>query len=252
MMRFVVAGATGTVGRHAVATARRRGHEVVPLSRSSGQDIIAGTGLAAAMAGADAVIDVTSTVTTSGAKATDFFTTVTRHLHEAEAAAGVVHHVGLSIVGIDGIDAGYYAGKLAHERAIAGGATPWTILRATQFHEFAEQIVARRGIGPWVAVPKMPMRPVAAREVGRRLIDIAEGAPMGRSADLTGPRDEQLIDLVRRMAVFDGSRRRAVELALPGRYWRGSASGALRGGAEAMRGRVDFDEWLRSGDHTRG
>ena len=112
-MRIAIAGATGTVGRHIVETARDRGHEVVALSRSSGQDVSTGAGLVEAVAGADAVIDVTNVLTTSASKSRQFFTRATRNLLAAERSAGVGHHVSLSIVGIDGADAGYYAGKLA-------------------------------------------------------------------------------------------------------------------------------------------
>jgi uncharacterized protein YbjT (DUF2867 family) len=251
-MRLVIAGATGTVGRHVVTAATTRGHKVVELSRSSGHDIIRGDGLAQAMAGADAVVDVTSTVTTSAAKATAFFTTVTANLHEAEREAGIAHHVALSIVGIDTFDAGYYAGKLAHERMVREGPVPWSILRASQFHEFAEQIARRGSLGPFVAVPKILMRPVAAREVGARLVDIAENTAVGRATDLTGPSNERLVELIRRMYAFDGINRHAVELALPGKYWRGSASGRLRGDDGASRGRISFDEWLASADHRPG
>lgn len=194
-MRLVIAGATGTVGRHVVEAARSRGHQTVTLSRATGQDLLNGSGLTQAMAGAHAVIDVTSTRTTSAAKATAFFTTVTRNLHRAETQAGIGHHIGLSIVGIDNLDAGYYRAKLAHERAISDGPVAWSLLRATQFHEFAEQIVQRASLGRIVAVPRMLLRPVAARDVGTRLVELAEGPPAGRVTDLAGPGDEMLIDI---------------------------------------------------------
>jgi hypothetical protein len=196
-------------------------------------------------------VDVTSTVTTSAAKSAAFFSAVTANLSHAELRAGVTHHVALSIVGIDTLNVGYYAGKLAHERAVREGPVPWSLLRATQFHEFAEQVVRRGSIGPFVAVPKILVRPVAAREVGTRLVEIAEGAPIGRATDLAGPNDESLVELVRRMSAFDGTTRRAIELSLPGRYWRGSASGLLRGDEGALRGRIGFDDWLASDDHER-
>jgi hypothetical protein len=204
------------------------------------------------MDGAHAVIDVVGTRTSSARKATAFFTAVTRNLHRAEIRAGVGHHIGLSIVGIDDLDAGYYAGKLAHERAISNGPVAWSLLRATQFHEFAEQIVQRASLGPVVVVPKMLMRPVAARDVGTRLIELAEGQPVGRAADLVGPRDELLIEMVRRMFAFDGAERHCIPIALPGKIWRGSASGSLRGHRDAERGNIGFDEWLASSDHHKG
>lgn len=250
-MRIAVAGGTGVVGRHVVEAARAAGHEVVVLSRSFGADVITGAGLDAALQGADAVIDVTNTTTLSAAKAVKFFETATRNLLAAESRAGVTHHVVLSIVGIDAIDASYYAGKLAQERAVAAGSVPFTIARAAQFLEFAGQLLSGMS-GPVAVMPKLLMRPVAAREVGEHLVRVAEAGAVGRARDLVGPRDEVLVDLARRQLAFDGVRRRVLGVRLPGAYGRGLASGALRGGADATQGRVTFDEWLGSEDHARG
>jgi uncharacterized protein YbjT (DUF2867 family) len=248
-MRIIVAGATGTVGRYVRDAALARGHEVTALSRSTGQDVLTGSGLAEAVVGADAVVDVTSVVTVSARKSRGFFTTATRNLLAAESAGGVGHHLALSIVGIDDIDSGYYAGKLAQEHAVAAGPVPWSIMRATQFHEFVSQVLAQATVGPLAFVPKFLMRPVAAREVADRLIDVVEAGPGGRVKDLRGPADERLITLVRRMFEFDGTKRRAVEFSSPGGFARGAASGVLRGSADAQSGRVSFDQWLRSPDH---
>lgn len=251
-MKIVIAGATGVVGRHIHATAAGRGHDVVALSRSSGQDVSTGAGLAEAMTGADVVIDVTSAVTTNTRKATAFFTTATRHLMAAERSAGVGHHLALSIVGIDGLETGYYAGKLAQERDISAGTIPWSIQRATQFHEFASQMSQRTTIGPIALIPRMPTRPVAAREVAERLVDVAEAGPGGRLEDLVGPADEELLAMVRRMYSHDGIGRHPIGLKLPGKYWRAIASGALRGNpAESKIGRMTFDQWLDSSDHVK-
>jgi uncharacterized protein YbjT (DUF2867 family) len=249
-MRIAVAGGTGTVGRHTVRAARDARHEVVVLSRSSGADVRTGQGLDAALGGMDAVIDVTNLTTLSAAKARDFFTTGTRHLLEAESRAGVAHHVALSIVGIDRIDSSYYAGKIAQERAVAEGPVPFTIARVAQFHEFAGQLLGSTG-GPFALIPRAPIRPVAAREVGAHLVRVATATPQRRATDLVGPRDEDLAELARRQLTFDGIRRRVVEVRLPGAYGRGLASGSLRGGADAQSARITFDQWLRSTDHVR-
>ena len=250
-MKMVIAGATGTVGRHVLAEARRRGHQVVALSRASGQDVSTGRGLAEAMSGAQVVIDVTSQMTMNTDKAVAFFTTATRNLVAAEKQAGVAHHVALSIVGIDDIDTGYYAGKLAQERAVTDGEVPWTIARAAQFHEFVGQATQQGTVGPVTVVPAMLMRPVAAREVAERLLDLAEAGPAGRVTDLVGPRDETLIGLVRRLYAHDGVRRRPIGVSLPGKYWRAARSGVLRGSAENLQGRLTFDEWLDSNYRTK-
>lgn len=246
-MRIVIAGGSGTVGKHVVAAARRRGHDAVVLSRRTGADVLTRVGLAQAMAGTDAVIDVTNTVTLSARKATRFFETGARHLLTAEVAAGVEHHVVLSVVGIDAIDASYYAGKLAQERIVAEGDVPHTIARASQLHEFAGQLLAMGG--PIAVIPHMLTRPVAAREVAEHLVTTAEAGPCGRAADLVGPKDEVMQDMVRRQVAFDGAHTPVVGLRLPGVYGRGLASGALRGGESRLVGRVDFDEWLSSTDH---
>ena len=254
-MRIAVAGGTGVVGRYAVEAAQEAGHDVVVLARSRGVDVLTGAGLDEALDGAlggvDAVIDASNSgPTLSAKKATAFFETATRNLLDAERRAGVGHHVALSIVGIDDIDASYYAGKLAQERSVAAGPVPFTIARAGQFHEFAGQVMSGMR-GPVALVPKLLMRPVAAREVGAHLVRVAEGGPVERTRDLVGPRDEVLVDVARRQLAFEGRRRAVLEVRLPGTYGRGLASGVLRGDAGALQGRISFDEWLRSADHAR-
>lgn len=253
-LTVAVAGATGTLGRHVADVGTARGHRVVPLSRASGHDLMSGSGLTAALEGVDAVIDVTSTSTLNTAEAVAFFRTVTENLLAAERAAGVPHHVAVSIVGIDGATGGYYAGKVAQEDALEAAPADgpgWSLLRAAQFHDFPEQLMAQTSFGPVVYGPTALIRPVAAAEVAEALVDLAEGEPVGRSRDLVGPRDERLADLMRRVlrhrvATGTGRRRLVVEAPLPGDQGRVFRSGALRGGPEARQGRVSFDEWLAS------
>ncbi|MFS0895580.1 SDR family oxidoreductase [Microbacterium sp. 179-I 3D3 NHS] len=248
-MRIAVAGGTGTVGRHVVEAARGRGHDIVLLTRGSGVDVRSGVGIDQALADVDVVIDTINATTLSTKKAVEFFETTTRRLLAAEKRAGVAHHVALSIVGIDDTDTSYYAGKLAQERLVRASDVPHTIARTGQFHEFAEQIAAQTTVGPVTLVPKTLTRPVAAREVGAHLVDVAEGAPSDRARDLVGPRDESLADMVRRMFAHDGTRRAVIEVRFPGAYGRGLASGELRGGSGRDTARTTFDEWLRT-DHT--
>ncbi|SEB76225.1 Uncharacterized conserved protein YbjT, contains NAD(P)-binding and DUF2867 domains [Paramicrobacterium humi] len=248
-MRIAIVGGTGTVGRHTVRAAEDAGHDVRVLSRVSGVDVRTGRGLDSALLGVDAVIDVTNHVTLSAKKAREFFVNGTRHVLDAERRSGVAHHVALSIVGIDGIDASYYAGKIAQERTLAEGAVPFTIARAAQFHEFAGQLLDSTR-GPFAVMPKAPIRPVAAREIGAHLVRVAVSEPQRRAADLVGPRREDLADVARRQLTFDGIYRRVLEVRFPGAYGRGLASGALRGGADVLTGRITFDEWLQSEDHS--
>lgn len=243
-MRIAIAGSTGTVGRHVHRIATDRGHEVVALARSEGHDLEHGPLPAAVLEGVDTIVDVSGIQTLSRHRSRRFFERVSANLQRAGIEAGVGHLVALSIVGIDGVDAAYYGGKLAHERAVQRGALPHTLLRAAQFHEFAEQILVRGKIGPITVVPAARVRPVAAQAVAEHLVTLAEGAPAGRARDLTGPRDELLIDMVRALLDARGIRRITLEMRLPGSFGRAMSSGRLRGHANAERGTVTFAEWL--------
>ena len=176
-MKIAIAGGTGTVGRLVVDAAQERWHEVVVLTRSNGVDVTAGSGIVAALAGVDVVIDVLNVTTLKKAEAVAFYETTTENLLDAERQAGVAHHVALSIVGIDTSPSGYYEGKLAQERGVKAGQVPWTILRATQFHEFAPQMFGTLRQGPVVPIPIMATQPVAAREVAEMRVEIAEASP---------------------------------------------------------------------------
>lgn len=243
-MRIAVAGGTGTVGRHVVEAARERGHEVVVLSRSSGVDLVAGTGVVAALEGVDAVIDTANANATSADAATAFFTTTTRTLLAAEQAAGVGHHVTLSIVGIDRAPYGYYAGKLAQEREVEAGAVPFTILRASQFHEFAEQMLGMLSFAGVHLAPRLASQPVAAQEVGRRLVELAEHGPAGRSRDFAGPQREDVSDMIRRLAKARGLRGPVLAVALPGKQFAAMRRGDTLPGPDAVLGAQTFDAWL--------
>ncbi|MDM4761596.1 SDR family oxidoreductase [Galbitalea sp. SE-J8] len=246
-MRVAVAGGTGAVGARVVEAARERGHEVVSLSRSGGVDLEHGTGLAAALAGADAVVDTASVSSRSAERSRAFFGAVTRNLLAAEAAAGVGHHVLLSIVGIDRSPYDYYAGKVLQEELVEATDVPWTILRATQFHEFARQIHGAVTAGPFVLVPRMRSQPIAAREVGERLVDLVEAGPSGRVADLAGPRPEWIGSMVRRYARAIGDRRPVIAVPLPGPGGRAQRDGTLIPDAVAAdHGRETFEQWLAS------
>ncbi|MCX5400585.1 SDR family oxidoreductase [Streptomyces sp. NBC_00102] len=243
-MKIAVAGGTGTVGRHVVDVVRERGHEAVVLSRSNGVDLTSGSGAAEALHGVAAVVDVTSKQTMSAKASAEFFTSVTRQLLASEQAVGVGHHVALSIVGIDRAPHGYYAGKVAQERLVERGAVPWTILRATQFHEFAGQIYGQIKVGPLVAVPRMTSEPVAAREVAERLVELATGAPAGRVPDLGGPRVESMSAMVRAYAHHTGKRGPIVEVPLPGGMGRAMRDGSLVTREPADHGTLTYAQWL--------
>lgn len=246
-MRVAVAGGTGVVGRHVVRALADAGHQALVLTRSRGVDVATGAGLDAALEEADAVIDVTNVATTSRKASIEFFEAGTRHLLESGGRAGIRHHVALSIVGSDRVDFGYYFGKRRQEELVLGSPVPSSVLRATQFFEFARQFVAPSP-SPVAVVPRMRTQPIAAREVAEALVVLATGPAVGRAPELAGPHEEQLVDMVRRLKRQHGGRRVVLPLTLPGRTGRAMTGGALLPTEPGARGRQGFTDWLRSAD----
>jgi uncharacterized protein YbjT (DUF2867 family) len=247
-MKIAVAGGTGTVGKHVVDVARERGHDPVVLTRSAGVDLLTGTGLADALAGVDAVIDVANLFTQKEDEARAFFGATTRNLLDAEKAAGVTHHVLLGIVGSQKSQYGYYLGKMAQEQLVHGGEVPWTELRATQFHEFAEQIYGIARLGPIVLAPIGRVQPIAAREVAERLVELAVGAPSGLVAELAGPREENLLRMVRAAARATGKTGPILGVPAPGPGGRAMRDGTLLPDPTLVPptqlGTQTFDQWI--------
>ncbi len=243
-MRIAVAGGTGTVGHHIVDVLRERGHEPVVLSRSNGVDVLTGVGLAASLAGVEAIIDVLSLSTQNADESRAFFGTTTRSLLDAEKAAGVGHHVLLGIVGSQKADDGYYAGKIVQEALVKAGEVPWTEVRATQFHEFAGQIYGAIQVGPFILAPRMRSQPIAAREVAERLVELATAAPAGLVTELGGPREENMARMVRAYARATGKPGPIIQVPAPGPGGRAMRDGTLLPGPGAQLGRQTFDEWL--------
>lgn len=238
------------MGRLVHRIVAERGHDVVALSRAQGYDL-ARDDLVDALDGVESLIDVVGIPTLSRSRATAFFEATSRQLQRAGTNAGVKHLVALSIVGIDGVDSGYYGAKLAHERAVTSGALPFSLLRASQFHEFAEQTITRGRVGPLVLVPTALIRPVAAQDVAERLADLAEDRPSGRADDIVGPRDERLLDMVSAILARDGRSGRPWEVRLPGAMGKAMASGTLRGANDARQGHITFTDWLGERDAAR-
>ena len=232
------------IGQHVVAALEESGNEPVVLARSRGIDIVTGAGVAAALTGAKVVIDVSNVATLSKKRSVRFFTAGTERLIEAGAQAGVKHHLALSIVGADRVGFGYYAGKVSQEDLIRRGGLPWTVLRATQFHEFAGQLLARTP-GPLAVVPRMRVQPVAAREVAHRLVELALGPAQGLAPEMAGPQVHELVDLVRQVVHARGQRRLVVPVRVPGGG--GAANDGLLPSGDYTRGSQSFQEWLRSG-----
>ena len=194
--KIAVAGATGRVGRHVVDALTESGHDVVPISRAKGVDVISGEGLDDALAGVGAVVDAATGPSPEQQAATEFFTTAARNLQDAGERAGVERVVVVSIIGTDRFTAGYGAAKIAHEHATLAGPIPGHILRAAQFHEFVSQLVdwgTRDGVSQ---VPEMRTQLVAARSVGEELARLASGPDFadGSISEVAGPREESLVE----------------------------------------------------------
>ena len=260
-MNIAVPGGTGTLGRTVVEELVRRGHDVRVLSRRPPRrpqpdsshhavDVATGSGLDAALAGVDAVIDATNTPG-SGRRATPLLVDGTRRLLEAEARAHVGHHVAISIVGIDDVPLSYYRAKLAQERIVQQGPVPWSIVRATQFHELLDWIftaTARAGIMPAMGFPLAPVDP---RVVAGVLASAAEAGPGGRLAPVRGPQSAPLGELAREWARARERRVLALPLPLPRAMRRALRGGALVPGEEAITGGPGFAEWLLAAGGTR-
>lgn len=246
-MRIAVAGGTGLVGRYVVAELRAAGHEPVVLTRSAGADVITGDGLDAALDGAQAVIDVTNTPVMSARKSVAFFTAGTGHLLAAGRRAGVEHHVLLSIVGTGrpGMTGGYNAGKVAQEALVRDSGMPFSIMRATQFHQFIPELLDRIP-GPVLLVPRMRIQPVAACEVAAVLAGLAAGPPAGMAPEIAGPEQAELADLARLVSQARGSRRPVLPVQVPGAAGRAMAAGAMLPAGSGLRGTQTFADWLGS------
>lgn len=246
-MRIAIAGGTGRIGRLTSAVLDGTGHQTVPLSRGAGVDAYTGSGLDDALRGVDALIDVTNTPAAGRAEIVDFFGTVTRNLLAAEERAGVRHHVLLSIVGIDRNQrVPHYAGKREQERLVESGPVPWSIVRATQFHDYPAMVAGWAEKEGTATVAPLLLQPIAPADVAAELAEIAAGAPLGATIDLAGPETQDLVDMARRTFAVRGQDIKLVPT------WRGSYGTDLAGevmlpGDGARLGSTTFDEWLAAG-----
>ena len=195
--KIAVTGATGRVGSHLVEILEQRGHDVVPIARSKGVDVVSGEGLEEALAGAETIIDTATGPSPDQEEATNFFTASARNIQRAGAAAGAKRIVVVSIIGIDKFQGGYNAAKLAQERALLEGPLPVRIVRAAQFHEFFDQFVGWMTQDGVAYLPEMQTQPVAARVVAETLADAAEEPEIenGKITEVAGPRGERLADV---------------------------------------------------------
>lgn len=245
-MKIVVIGGSGLIGGGLVEILRSRGHTALAASPRSGVDALTGQGLAEAMNGTDAVVDVTNSPSFADDDVLRFFETSTRNMLAAERDASVRHHVALSVVGTDRLpESGYLRAKLAQERLIEQGGVPFSILRATQFFEFLGAIADAGFDGTAVRVPPILMQPVAARDVSAALADVVLGEPLGGRAEMAGPERLRLDDLARRVLRARGDKRAVVGDPRARYYGTPVDDASLVAGDDARLGATRFADWLQ-------
>jgi uncharacterized protein YbjT (DUF2867 family) len=245
-MKIVVIGGTGLIGSKTVAILRAGGHEAVAASSKSGVNVITGEGLQQAMTDAQVVIDLSNSPSFEDKAVLEFFETAGRNVLAAEKAAGVGHHVALSIVGIERTpENGYFRAKVAQEKLIVASGIPYTIIRATQFMEFLGGIADSCSDGNKVRLSPGLFQPIAADDVAAIVADVALAAPLNGIVEIAGPERAPFNEIIARYLKAVGDRREVVKDP-EARYFGGLVDEhSLVPLGEARLGRIDFVEWMR-------
>jgi uncharacterized protein YbjT (DUF2867 family) len=244
-MKIVVIGGSGLIGTKLVNRLRQNGHDVVAASPNSGVNTITGEGLAEALAGAQVVVDVANSPSFEDRAALEFFETSGRNLLAAEAAAGVGHHVALSVVGTDRLlENGYFRAKMAQEKLIKASKIPYTILRSTQFFEFMRGIAQSGTVGQTVHVSPALVQPIASDDVAAALADVTVGAPVNGTVEVAGPERVRLDELVGRFLRATQDPREVVT-DVHARYFGAELNDqSLTPGDNPRIGSTRFEDWL--------
>ncbi len=245
-MKIAIVGGTGTLGRQTAEELRARGHEVRVLSRGAPEyrvDLTTGAGLEEALDGCEVVVDASNN---SSKNASATLVEGTRRLLAAEAAAGVGHHVCVSIVGCELVPMGYFQVKAAQEDVVAQAAIPWTIVRATQFHEYVGAIMSAAARYRAVPVPRALLQPVASTEVARTVADAAAAGPRRDRVEIAGPQVASVRELASTWRRAAGKRALLVPLPLPGRLGRALRGGALTASRPGIQGSMTFADWAKA------
>ncbi|WP_244501288.1 SDR family oxidoreductase [Streptomyces sp. TP-A0874] len=244
-MRIAVVGGTGTLGRQVAEELGRRGHEVRALSRGAREfpiDLRTGEGLPEALEGCDAVVDASNA--SSATRAAETLVEGSKRLLTAERTAGVRHHVCVSIVGCDQAGLAYYRVKTEQERVVEQEPVPWTIVRATQFHELVDALFTTAARWRVIPVPRVPLQTVRSAEAARAVADIAEGTALRERVQVAGPEITELPELARSWRSITGRRVLLLPLPLPGRLGRALRRGALTAEQPDTHGSTTFGTWL--------
>jgi uncharacterized protein YbjT (DUF2867 family) len=245
-MKIVVIGGSGLIGSRLVEKLREAGHDPLAASPDSGIDTLTGEGVREALEGAQVVVDVSNAPAWDDAAVLDFFQTSSRNLLAAETAAGVSHHVALSVVGADRLpESGYFRAKIAQEEAVKAGSVPYTILRATQFFEFIGRIADSSTDGETVRLAPVFVQPESADDVAAALAEIAVSPPVNGIIELAGPEEFRLDELARRVLWAKGDRREVIG-DVHARYFGTELTYySLTPGSDARIAPTHFEDWLR-------
>ena len=245
-MKIVVIGGTGLIGSKTIPILRQGGHEAVAASPNTGVNTITGEGLAKALSGAQVVVDLANAPSWEDKAVLEFFETSGRNLLAAEAAAGVRHHVAVSIVGTDRMpDNGYFRAKVAQEKLIEKSGIPYTIIRSTQFLEFIKGIADLSADGNKVRIPPGLFQPIAADDVAAAVAEVALAAPRNGTVEIAGPERAPFNEIIARYLKAIGDPREVVSDP-EARYWGGRVDQhSLVSLGEPRLGRIGLDEWLR-------
>jgi uncharacterized protein YbjT (DUF2867 family) len=244
-MKIVVIGGTGLIGSKLVQKLRELGEEVLPASPDSGVNTLTGEGLSQALAGAQVVVDVSNSPSFEDDPVMKFFTTSTRNLLDAEAAAGVKHHVALSVVGTDRLqESGYFRAKMAQEELIKSSQIPYTILRSTQFFEFLSRIAQTSADGNSLRVTSAYIQPIVSDDVVEALANVTVGSPANGTVEVAGPERFHLDELVRRVLKATGDAREVVT-DMQARYFGALLNDrTLTTDSPTFLGTLHFGEWI--------
>lgn len=244
-MKIVVLGGRGLIGTKLVKKLRDGGHEVKEASRGTGVDTFTGEGLAAALAGAQVVVDVMNAPSWEDKAVLEFFETTSRNILAAEAAAGVPHHVALSVVGTERLlESGYFRAKLAQENLIKAGKVPYTIVRATQFFDFVGGIAQEATQGDTVRLPPALMQPVVSDDVAAVLAEIAVGKPLNGMVELAGPDPIRMDELVRQFLTATSDSRKVITDPQARYFGIAVNDRSLTPGPNPRLGKTHYKDWL--------
>jgi uncharacterized protein YbjT (DUF2867 family) len=245
-MKIVVIGGTGLIGSKLVNKLREDGHDAVPAAPNTGVDTISGEGLSDALEGAQVVVDVSNAPDWDDDAVMHFFQTSSRNLLAAEAAAGVGHHVALSVVGTDRLtESGYFRAKLAQEELIRSSSIPYSIVHATQFFEFVNSIAASATDGNEVRLPPALIQPMAAEEVAGALARVAVGQPLNGMTEVAGPEQFRLDELIRGALEARNDPREVIADPQARYYGINPGERTLLPGDDAQLGRIRFEDWSK-------